>query len=127
MPWGGKAGVDVGNGAGARVAVVVVAVEDVLGNVERRPCNDDDQHEDTEDGKEDLEKLFHVLRPFVMNFTNIIICRYDADMNKTPKFRPARGFLFVGSEKNPPFAVHIFGKSLTNRKKCAIIRVSDKN
>ena len=99
MPWGGKAGVDVGNGAGARVAVVVVAVEDVLGNVERRPCNDDDQHEDTEDGKEDLEKLFHVLRPFVMNFTNIIICRYDADMSKTPKFRPARGFLFVGSEK----------------------------
>ena len=37
------------------------------------------------------------------------------------------GGCFCGKLSNMLFFVHIFGKCLTNRKKCVIIRVSDKN
>ena len=42
------------------------------------------------------------------------------------KFRRLGG-RFCGKLSNMPLFVHIFGKCLTNRKKCVIIRVSDKN
>lgn len=58
-PLRSEAAVDVGNFAGRLVAFIVVGVDDVLGDVERRPCDDGNQNDDAENGEEYFEKLFH--------------------------------------------------------------------